>query len=552
MGPNITLQSGRSPARWFPVGSKLCSRFCKVACSALGLIKLKVSDSTLSALPEIFEDKKVECEQFSGKSIFAVKARCPKALCSLTFVNPDDERTYSGKFQLSARVLLTAMREVGGGSPVQEYSKSDDKVSGRCPPHRAASRRSSGTRHTSKGYYATASARRFSQCMLSDVLWVPRQPVGHYSECSLAEMVGSTRAPSQVASPSLQENQQYVTSLLDELSDHLDTTAVLNDFVKETLGRLLPDDAEIDCLDAVDEEGRMAILVDGRFKPLDDDFPDGQGWSFLEDVEQLRARCDPGNQPSGNAGGASGPTTPAKDAGVTGGSLSFAPAARGGAAPKRALGRNPPPESTSGSGSSSLGSDSSSDDADSAPPPRPKKDSGDAARAVFRVLAKYDVSKDEINHPMKMMRKKGFNKAHALELLGEVATLVVDGNIRSPGAQGRVTLDAAGEGGAGPGAGPGGSGFADSILTVVSKMNDEHRADRAQQQAALLSQQNMILKLAEDSRADQARQQTELMSNLLALTEKHATSVTRVAREMLLLAQQTPALRIAGETPPAW
>ena len=312
----------------------------------------------------------------------------------------------------------------------------------------------------------------------------------------------------------------------------------------------------VDCdLQIDDNDEPWALFVDGGYRPLDDEFPHGADWSFVKDIDQMIARCDV-SRPLVGEGDGSAPKTPAKKSAQPGeDSFSFRASAElpaaGEASPNRGRARRPPPSasrsgsgsgSESGSGSSESGSGDGSSGSSGGgiiggggggggggTSTRPAATSDQNARAMERVLAKYDVKGEELNDYEHLMRKKGFTKMRVLEALSDVRTLLVDGKL--PAAV-EAAPCAVREGG-------GGTGTSD-ILSLVSRMNEDNRADRKEQQAALL-------KLAEDSRADQARQQNQMMQALLTLTEKHANSVTNVAREMMRLANRPTVPQLEGE-----
>jgi hypothetical protein len=130
MAPSmITFIGARNPAYWFQPGSKLSSRFWRIACSALGLAKVKVSRGNSELLSKKLSVEGRAIDEYNGKYVFVASAHLGGAtIHHLPLPDDEEERTYAGKFNVPSDVLLTAMKEVGKGTAMATVSGDDVSV----------------------------------------------------------------------------------------------------------------------------------------------------------------------------------------------------------------------------------------------------------------------------------------------------------------------------------------------------------------------------------------------------------------------------------------
>jgi hypothetical protein len=111
-----TFISAKNPAYWWQSAPVLSSRFWKVACSALGLVKVKVSKGNSVCLSKKLSIEGTVGDEYFGEWVFVTSSLIGDSFNCQPFLQDAKENMYGGKFNVPADVLLPVMMRVGKGA----------------------------------------------------------------------------------------------------------------------------------------------------------------------------------------------------------------------------------------------------------------------------------------------------------------------------------------------------------------------------------------------------------------------------------------------------
>jgi hypothetical protein len=296
-------------------------------------------------------------------------------------------------------------------------------------------------------------------------------------------------------------------------------------FLAELLDKIAPDDLQAEW-EPVDDKEPMALMVKGSRKILDDQFPEGDDWAFLGDLDAFLEGA---------------PTTPTKDGD---GSFAFgSPPARS-PPPRNMRPRDhgkqlrPPASAHSEEESESADSDDDEDNYDSGdsgpPPSRPRQPAApDAGLAdIARVLARHKMTMEDCKDPEKFNNNRKWKKPDFVNALCE---LVTGGHVAK-----------APEGGVGPGASinPVETAVVGNITKAMNKQTKAFTKQSVQFSRVMIKQTDAMVRLHErtvDTVAVQAEKQTEGFVRF-ALGFKSQVAPNAIEGEIPIVPRASPSL----------
>jgi hypothetical protein len=373
-----------------------------------------------------------------------------------------------------------------------------------------------------------------------------------------------------------------VVELEAERLDHVAYNFIIDLLVKAGKG------TKTDTIFKIEEDaGVLSVFGDGKWRALDDEFPRGETWAFLKDPKRCQLptlespplppvqreapppppelpsqpRVPPvrSRPPQPRPASVDKPTTrtsprrtsplsdsdsasdsskedsdESDDDGSQGGAHGEGEERGGedtGAAGESGEQSNEGSESEGG-GADNGGSESSSESRPVTPPTTPSTPACNE-RWLANKLAVHNIKPEELGDLDKLYWKKGFTKKNSMEVIRDVVTGIMGGEVAVNAVNGGAE--------AGVGRAPqreadaGGSATITSILGVVTA-----------QQAALIT---FMEKQQEDAKEERAGLVTTMMTNMQAMSQQQTEGMQAFARSLMQSTARHPAFRIAGDRP---
>ena len=373
-----------------------------------------------------------------------------------------------------------------------------------------------------------------------------------------------------------------VVELEAERLDHVAYNFIFDLLVKAGKG------TKTDIVFKIEEDaGVLSVFGDGEWRALDDEFPRGETWAFLQDPERcqlptLESPPLPPVQPEAPPPPPELPSQPRvppvrsrppqpRPASVD------KPTTR--TSPRRS---SPPSDSDSDSDSSKEDSDESDDDGsqggahvdggerggeDTGPAGESGEQSNEGSESegggadnggsessgesrpvtpttpacneelVRTALAPHKLKLEDMEDPNRLYGKTGFTKKASAAVVCDIVRTVLRGGVAVNAVNGGAEADV----GRAPEreADAGGSATITSILGVVT----------AQQAALLKFMEKQLEKQQEDAKEERAGLVTSMMTNMQAMSQKQTDGMQAFARSLMQSTARHPAFRIAGDRP---